>query len=56
LRLNLGPNPDGIDTVMFIATALMVCTAEVVNERLGLGFDTELKKTVGHLKARGKSK
>jgi Family of unknown function (DUF5677) len=56
LRLNLGPNPDGIDTVLFIATALMVGAAEILNERLGLGFDAELKRTVRYLKAQGKAR
>jgi hypothetical protein len=55
LRLNLSPNPNGIDTVLFTATTFMAGAADVLNRRLGLGFGQPVKEAMKHLLSRGRA-
>ncbi len=55
LQLNLGPSPDGIENVLFLATAHMAGTAQIFSKRLGLGFDRAINVVMQYLSKKSKS-
>lgn len=50
LKLNLGPNPEDIDLVLFTSTTIMNCASDLMNRRFGFGFDAELKHALKRVK------
>ena len=53
LKLDIGPSPDKIEAVLFLAASLMIGAIETLNGRLGLGFDDEVRQRLRNLKERG---
>lgn len=55
LKLNLGPAPTQIDTILFIGTTMTAGSIELLDKRLGLGFTSEIASTMKHLRDKSKT-
>lgn len=53
LNLDIGPSPDHVDVTLQLAASLLVGAIETLDERLGLGFKTEVKQRLKEIKGRG---
>lgn len=53
LRLDIGPSPGKIQSILFITSAMVMGAVDTLNGRLGLGFKEEVQRRMKELKKRG---
>jgi hypothetical protein len=51
--LDLGPNPTGVSTMLFFGTVLLAGAADVLDNRIGMGFRQQIQATMLELRKRG---